>query len=93
MGLPVSLGVVNLSMEDFEEKALNSTPTKPHVWYCYVNDTLMILHEYAIQDFTDHINSHSEHMKFTIEAEQGGHWPVTIFGHPCDSKWWQHTED
>ena len=34
-----------LAMEDFNEKPLDSTPTKLHV------------HEYAIQDFTDHINS------------------------------------
>ena len=35
----------------------------------------MILHEYAIQDFTNHINSQSEHFKFTIEAEQDGQLP------------------
>ena len=65
-------------MEDFEEKAekaLDSAPTKPHVWYRNVDDTFMILHEYAIQEFTEHINSQSEHIKFTIEAEQDGQLP------------------
>ena len=31
--------------------------------------------KYAIQDFTDYINSQSEHIKFTIEAEQDGQLP------------------
>ena len=75
MGSPISPGVANLAMEDFEEKALASAPTKPHVWYRYVDDTFTILHEYAIQGFTDHINAQSEHIKFTIEAEQDDQLP------------------
>ena len=55
--------------------ALDSAPTKPHVWHCYVENTFRVLHEYAIQDFTDHINSQSKHIKFTIEAEQGSELP------------------
>ena len=62
-------------MEDFEEKALDSTPTKPHIWYCYVDDTFTILHKYAIQEFTEHINSRREHIKFTIKAKQDGQLP------------------
>ena len=31
MGSPISPGVANLAMEDFE-KALDSASTKPHVW-------------------------------------------------------------
>ena len=57
-------------MEDFKEKALNNALTRPHV-----DDTFTILHEYAIHDFTNHINTQSEHMKFTIEAEQDGQLP------------------
>ena len=59
-------------MEDFEQKALDTAPTNPHV---YVDDMFTVLHEYAIKDFTDHINSQSECIKFTIEAEQGGQLP------------------
>ena len=70
MGSPISPGVVNLAMEDCEEKALASALTKPHIWYQYVDDTFTILHEYAIQGFTNHFNAQSEHIKFTIEAEQ-----------------------
>ena len=68
----ISPGVVNLAIDDFEEKALDSALTKPHVWYYYVDDIFMVLHEYVIQDFTHHITSQSEYIKFTIEAEQGG---------------------
>ena len=57
MGLPISPGVANLAMEDFEEKALDSALTKLHVWYRYMDDMFTILHEYAIQDFTNHINA------------------------------------
>ena len=46
-----------------------------HFWYCYVDDTFTIWHEYAIQDFTDRINSQNQHIKFTIEAEQDGQLP------------------
>ena len=69
----ISPGVANLAMEDFE-KALDSTLTKP-AWYRYVDDTFTILHEYAIQDFTNHINAQSEHIKFTIETEHDGQLP------------------
>ena len=76
MGSPISPGVANLAMEHFEEKALDNAPTKPHVLYHYVDGTFTILHEYAIQDFTSHINSQSKHIKFTIiEAEQDGQLP------------------
>ena len=66
---------MNLAMEDFEEKTLDSVPTKLNIWYHYVDDTFMILHEYAIQEFTEHIHSQSKHIKFTIEAEQDGQLP------------------
>ena len=66
---------MNLAMEDFEEKALDSAPTKLHIWYHYMDGIFTILHEYAIKKFTEHISSQSEHIKFTIEAEQDGQLP------------------
>ena len=76
-GSSISPEVANLVMGigETEDKALDSAPTKSHVWYHYVDNTFMILQEYAIQDFTDHINSQSEHIKFTLDAEQGGQLP------------------
>ena len=62
-------------MEDFEDKALDSALTKLHIWYHYMAGTFMILHKYAIQEFTDHINFQSKHISFTIEEEQDGQLP------------------
>ena len=62
MGSPISPELANLAMQDFAEKALDSALTKPHIWY-------------SIQEFTEHINSQSKHIKFTIEAEQNGQIP------------------
>ena len=62
MGSPISPELANLAMQDFAEKALDSALTKPHIWY-------------SIQEFTEHINSQSKHIKFTIEAEQNGQLP------------------
>ena len=44
IGSHISPRVENLAMEDFEEKALDSVPTKLHVLYRYVDDTFTILH-------------------------------------------------
>ena len=62
-------------MEDFEVKALASALNPPHVWYRYVDDTFTVLHQYAIEAFTNHINSPDPHIKFTIQEEQDGQLP------------------
>ena len=74
-------------------KDLGHRFVKPHVWYRYVDDTFMILHEYAIQEFAEHINSQSKHIKFTIETEQDGQLPFLDTLQACDTEWWWHTED
>ena len=51
MGSLISSGVTNLVMEDFEIKAIDSAPTKLHVWYHYRNDMFTVLHEYVIEEY------------------------------------------
>ena len=69
MGSPVSPAVADLVMEDFEEKALNSSPVIPEVWYRYVDDTFTVLPSHSIDIFTQHINSIDSNIQFTIEPE------------------------
>ena len=40
-----------------------------------MDDTIIKIHEYDIQSFTDHINSIDEHIKFTSEEEEDGFIP------------------
>ena len=62
-------------MEEFEAKALASAPITPQVRFRYVDDTFTVLHEALIQQFTDHINSQNQFIKFTIKEEQDGQLP------------------
>ena len=59
-------------MEDFENKALDTTPHPPAFWYCYVDDTYTKQKRDYSEQFLEHINSLSPHIKFTTEEEVEG---------------------
>ena len=67
---PVSPIVANLFMADFEQKALNSFHSPPRYWGRYVDDTLVVIKQDKVSDFTNHLNSLHPSIKFTIEEEQ-----------------------
>ncbi|XP_072036960.1 uncharacterized protein [Amphiura filiformis] len=75
MGGPVSPTTCNLFMEQFESLALESAPHPPRVWLRYVDDTFVVIKRDHFSEFTEHINSQSDHIKFTSEVEADGQLP------------------
>ena len=57
------------------KKALALAPHPPSVWFRYVDDTFVVLHEYNIESFTSHINSIDPNIKFTFELEEDDRLP------------------
>ena len=69
MGSPVSGIVCDLYMEEYEEKALSAAKHPPRWWKRYVDDTHTVLKKGYSQEFTDHLNSIDEDIKWTTEGE------------------------
>ena len=57
MGSPISPIVANLFMENFEIRALQSSPNPPLLWKRFVDDTFVILKKAHKEEFLTHINS------------------------------------
>ena len=71
MGSPISPMVANLYMEHFESRALDTTPTRPAMWYRYVGATMTRkIHDCVVSSFSDHLNSINPHIQFTSEEEK-----------------------
>ena len=69
MGSPVSPIVANLFMEWFEEHAIQTYTRELRLWKRYVDDTIVAMQEVLLDNFTGHINSIDENIKFTREDE------------------------
>ena len=67
MGSSISPTVANLYMEDFEVKAINSSPQPPYIWERFVNDTFTIIKSTQKRSFLDHLNSIDHHIQFSSE--------------------------
>ena len=67
MGSPISPIVANLFMEDFEVKALSTTPTPPTLWKRFVDDTFIIIQRRHKESFLQHLNSMNNNIHFTCE--------------------------
>ena len=67
MGSPISPIVANLFMENFESRALQSSPNPPLLWKRFVDDTFVILKRAHKEEFLTHINSVDNNIQFTTE--------------------------
>ena len=58
-----------LFMEDFEKKALQNYPDKPHLWLRYIDDILMVWTqgEEKLDEFIKYLNNIHPTIKFTSE--------------------------
>ena len=61
-------------MEEFEVKALSSTPP-PSIWLRFVDDTFVINQAEHSQALVQHINSQDPNIQFTVEPTQQGSLP------------------
>ncbi len=72
MGSPVSPIVANIFMQWFEETALDTFPYEITLWKRYVDDTIVVLMDELLEDFTAHINAIHPAIRFTREEEEAG---------------------
>ncbi len=56
-------------MQWFEDTALDTFPYEISLWKRYVDDTVVVLMDALLEDFTNHINSIHPAIKFTWEEE------------------------
>ena len=67
MGSPISPIVANLFMENFEMRALQSSPNPPLLWNRFVDGTFVIINKAHKEEFLTHINSVDSNIQFTAE--------------------------
>ena len=86
MGSSIIPLIANLFMEKFKVKAISSVPT-PHLWLRYVDDTFVIQQAVHSHQFLQHINSHDQHIQFTMEnPKEDGFIPFLDTLFPQDLK-------
>ena len=61
--------IASLFMEDFETRALSSSPNPPRIWLRFVNNTFVIHKAKHTQQFLTHLNSLDPNIQFTTEFQ------------------------
>ena len=72
IGSPISPLIANIFMEEFEVKALSTSPT---LWLRFVDGTFVINKAEHSRAPLQHINSQDPHIQFTVEPTQQGSLP------------------
>ena len=67
MGSPISPIVANLFMEDFEIRALTTSPSTPKLWKRFVDDAFTVINKTHKETFLEHLNSVNSNIQFTSE--------------------------
>ena len=70
MGSPLSPIIANIYMEEFEIRALSTSPNPPTLWKRFVDDTFVVIQTAHKEDFFHHINSLEDSIQFTAEDIQ-----------------------
>ena len=82
MGSPVSPIVCNLFMEDLEQRAIATALHPPAWWYRYVDDSHSKHKKLYVQEYTDHLNTIDDDIKFTVEFPDSDNALAFLDSHP-----------
>ena len=66
-GSPISPIAANLFMEDFEIRALATSPCTPKLWKRFMDDTFTVINKTHKEAFLEHPNSVNSNIQFTSE--------------------------
>ena len=67
MGSLISPIVANLYMENFEVRALSTSPNPPLMWKRFVDDIFVVMKKAHKEEFLTHLNSVDKNIQFTTE--------------------------
>ena len=67
MGSPVSPIVVNIYMEAFGHRAINTALNPPRIWRSYVDYTYVVQQQSHKEELFQHINTVDTFIQFTVE--------------------------